>query len=232
MLGIQKKNKKKVAIKISGKSNINEIVYLKRLKNVPGIPKLIGYWQHNYRLHYVITQRFGHMNLNQFIMIKNYIPRHYIHRIIHQLLSIVACLNQFNILHCNIRCTNISIDVSTLKIILTGFSSCLKLKHDYYYTKINHTNSYTLPEWLKFKRFTAKGLTVWTIGIVLYCLVYKKKPFYSKNSILHKQLSFPKKPNASLETLAFLNWCLTKNPNKRMSLVEMKIHPWITNSYI
>lgn len=198
---------------------------------MPGVPKLIGYRGHNYRFHYIITERFGHMTLDKFIMTDSQYSD--IRTILQQLVSIVHRLQDFNILHCNIRCSNIVINCLTLKIILTGFSSCLSLQDNhYYYTKINRVNSYTLPEWIKFKRFTANGITVWTIGIILYCLIYKKKPFDSVHSILYHKLSFSPSTKVSLETLVFLDWCLNKNPKKRMTVEEMKNHPWITELYI
>ncbi|XP_075892545.1 calcium/calmodulin-dependent protein kinase kinase 1b [Nelusetta ayraudi] len=82
--------------------------------------------------------------------------------------------------------------------------------------------------------FTGKALDVWAMGVTLYCFVYGKCPFYDEyivslhNKIKNKPVEFPEKPAITNELKELIERMLDKNPETRITVPEIKLHPWVT----
>ncbi|XP_038231622.1 calcium/calmodulin-dependent protein kinase kinase 1 isoform X2 [Dermochelys coriacea] len=85
------------------------------------------------------------------------------------------------------------------------------------------------------KSFSGKALDVWAMGITLYCFVYGKCPFIDEyilalhNKIKNKVVEFPEEPQISEELKELIVKMLDKNPETRITVPEIKLHPWLTN---
>lgn len=85
-------------------------------------------------------------------------------------------------------------------------------------------------------RFSGKALDVWAMGVTLYCFVYGKCPFYDEYIIsLHKKIKnkpvdFPETPLISDELKELIGRMLDKNPETRIPIPEIKLHPWMTEN--
>uniref|UniRef100_A0A8D3EC93 Protein kinase domain-containing protein n=1 Tax=Scophthalmus maximus TaxID=52904 RepID=A0A8D3EC93_SCOMX len=85
-------------------------------------------------------------------------------------------------------------------------------------------------------RFSGKALDVWAMGVTLYCFVYGKCPFYDEYIIsLHKKIKnkpvdFPETPLISDELKELIGRMLDKNPETRITIPEIKLHPWMTEN--
>ncbi|XP_049824386.1 calcium/calmodulin-dependent protein kinase kinase 2 isoform X2 [Aethina tumida] len=98
------------------------------------------------------------------------------------------------------------------------------------------TPAFTAPEALGEHRagFSGKGADIWSMGITLYAFVYGKVPFYDENKIgLYSKIrsqpvEFPDKPEISDELKDLIRKMLIKDPTKRITLAEIKLHPWVT----
>uniref|UniRef100_A0A8D3BTX5 calcium/calmodulin-dependent protein kinase n=1 Tax=Scophthalmus maximus TaxID=52904 RepID=A0A8D3BTX5_SCOMX len=81
-------------------------------------------------------------------------------------------------------------------------------------------------------RFSGKALDVWAMGVTLYCFVYGKCPFYDEYIIsLHKKIK--NKPVDFPETdelKELIGRMLDKNPETRITIPEIKLHPWMTEN--
>ncbi|KAJ3014854.1 hypothetical protein HKX48_004909 [Thoreauomyces humboldtii] len=81
-----------------------------------------------------------------------------------------------------------------------------------------------------------KAIDIWAIGVTLYCLVFGRVPFTAEsefelfNVISRKPLEFPPgfTIDPSLEDLLYK--LLTKDPTMRITLEEIKLHPWTTGN--
>ncbi|NXA35409.1 KKCC1 kinase, partial [Eudromia elegans] len=86
------------------------------------------------------------------------------------------------------------------------------------------------------KSFSGKALDVWAMGITLYCFVYGKCPFIDEyilglhNRIKNKPVEFPEEPQRSEELKELILHMLDKNPETRITVPEIKLHPWLTRN--
>uniref|UniRef100_A0A8C7E933 non-specific serine/threonine protein kinase n=1 Tax=Nothoprocta perdicaria TaxID=30464 RepID=A0A8C7E933_NOTPE len=82
------------------------------------------------------------------------------------------------------------------------------------------------------KSFSGKALDVWAMGITLYCFVYGKCPFIDEyilglhNRIKNKPVEFPEDKELKELILRMLD----KNPETRITVPEIKLHPWLTRN--
>lgn len=74
---------------------------------------------------------------------------------------------------------------------------------------------------------------IWAMGVTLYLMIFQCLPFQGNNlleldmSILEKEPSFP--PNTSPDLVDFLERLLKKDPQERITLAQMREHPWVTH---
>ncbi|KAJ3206649.1 hypothetical protein HDU83_000385 [Entophlyctis luteolus] len=77
------------------------------------------------------------------------------------------------------------------------------------------------------------AIDVWALGVTLFCLVYGRVPFTADTEfelfhvICKNEVEFPDAPNTDRDLRDLLEKMLDKNPDTRIKLPEIKIHPWI-----
>ncbi|XP_036878704.1 calcium/calmodulin-dependent protein kinase kinase 1 isoform X1 [Manis javanica] len=84
--------------------------------------------------------------------------------------------------------------------------------------------------------FSGKALDVWATGVTLYCFVYGQCPFIDDYILaLHRKIKnedvvFPKEPKVSKELKDLILKMLDKNPEMRIGVPDIKLHPWVTKN--
>uniref|UniRef100_A0A2K5D8S1 calcium/calmodulin-dependent protein kinase n=1 Tax=Aotus nancymaae TaxID=37293 RepID=A0A2K5D8S1_AOTNA len=84
--------------------------------------------------------------------------------------------------------------------------------------------------------FSGKALDMWATGVTLYCFVYGKCPFIDDYILaLHRKIKnepvvFPEEPKISEELKDLILKMLDKNPETRIGVPDIKLHPWVTKN--
>eukprot|EP01135_Chromosphaera_perkinsii_P004623 Nk52_evm16s292 gene=Nk52_evmTU16s292 len=88
------------------------------------------------------------------------------------------------------------------------------------------------------EEYSGKGVDIWAMGVTLYCFVYGKPPFLTPNiidlheMILNDSVPFPEDTPIDGDLKNLLGRILEKDPKKRITMEEIKVHPWVTKNGI
>ena len=135
-----------------------------------------------------------------------------------QILDAFKTLTKHNIMHRDLKPDNILINNGAIKIADFGFSKMLKSPSDLAQTMLG-SPIYMAPEVIKGEIYTMKA-DIWSLGVVLYEMVFGYCPFQSKSiakliQILQSdEVKFPCKIPSSVEGI--LRRMLVKDPAKRI----------------
>ena len=89
------------------------------------------------------------------------------------------------------------------------------------------TRVYAPPEWIKYRRYTADGMTVWSLGVLLHDMVCGDIPFESDSQILLGLPDWSGNTVLSPELQELIQGCLDTDPCHRLSLEALSSHPWL-----
>jgi len=232
--GYNKKNHQKVVIKSVYNSEQNkhkEVTILKQLQHVPGIIKYIDSFTIKCDIQFIVMEYFGQMNLYHFLKIEGPLSEKITHEIFKQLSTTVLHCYQNRILHRKLKPSNILINIRTNKIKIGNFNSASQFNSEKEEFTSQLNNEITPPEYFQSKKYTADGLYTWSLGLILFEMLFKMKPFESSIDAVCNPLCIP--PHAqkiSIIVLILLKQLLAKS--NRIKLNDLYHHPWINKVYI
>ena len=239
----KKKTNEKVAVKVlkrNKKNNklnkelLSEIELLKVLDH-RNIINIFEFYEGS-SLIYIVTHYCKSGNLFQYVRkTNNYISESQVSVLLFQILSAINYCHQQNIIHRDIKPENIMLDDNSkcgypfIRIIDFGTAKYLEKEYE---NEVIGTPYYIAPEVIK-KRYDSK-CDLWSIGILLYFLISKKRPFDGKKieeifeAINNKEVNLSIKPfdTTSDELKDILIKLLKKNPNERLNAQDALNHPW------
>ena len=151
---------------------------------------------------------------------------------------------QAGILHGDLKSENILIEPSTLKIKLIDFGSAQliesspqqkpnKSSNTKLVKTFRGTNLYKPPEYLMNKCFYPRPSTVWTIGVILYDMIYGIFPFKNDSEIMehkNKELKFSSKIYSSPGFKNLVKSCLAFYVADRISIDKILSDEWMTSN--
>ncbi|XP_017271748.1 calcium/calmodulin-dependent protein kinase kinase 1b isoform X1 [Kryptolebias marmoratus] len=150
----------------------------------------------------------------------------------------IEYLHYHKIVHRDIKPSNLLLgDDGRVKIADFGVSNEFE-GSDALLSSSAGTPAFMAPETMSEQQqsFSGKALDVWAMGVTLYCFVFGKCPFYDEyivslhNKIRSKPVEFPETLPISNELKDLIEKMLDKNPATRITLPEIKLHPWVTES--
>merc|ERR1712130_535913 len=94
------------------------------------------------------------------------------------------------------------------------------------------TRVYSPPEWINSRAYRPEGLTVWSLGILLYDMVCGGVPFECDAQISRAQLTWFPQLELSEEVKNLIMGCLKVNPQERLTLSQVTSHTWLMGKTI
>ncbi|XP_019225404.1 PREDICTED: serine/threonine-protein kinase SAPK2-like [Nicotiana attenuata] len=154
-----------------------------------------------------------------------------------QLISGVSYCHSMQICHRDLKLENALLDGSStprLKICDFGYSKSSVL-HSQPKSTVG-TPAYIAPEVLSKKEYDGKTADVWSCGVTLYVMLVGAYPFEDPDDprnfrktltrILSVQYSIPYYVRVSKECKHLLSQIFVADPEKRITMEEIKKHPW------
>lgn len=203
-----------------------EVALMEQVNNVPGVIKFIDYFDMADSF-YIVMERFNSKDLFDFISEQGPLPESLARDLFKQLLDTVSACHQLGVVHRDIKDENILVDLNTFKIKLIDFGSGTFHEGDKTYTEFQGTRVYSPPEWIGSRSYKAEGLTVWSLGILLYDLVCGDIPFECDEHILSASPTWYPQLRLSHEVRSLISGCLSACPHQRLTLGEVANHPWL-----
>jgi serine/threonine protein kinase len=211
---------------------LREASFLKKLVHVPGVISYLDQYYINPSLNLLILEYFGEMTLKRYLEQNGPLSEGQAYIIFKQLVSIAQICYNFNIMHRKIKSSNFLVNKTSLKIKLTNFNSASHFDEENEEFNTALCPDIAPPEYFTKGSYSANGLYVWTLGLLLYEMFFACKPFNCPNDIVHKPCSIAVKNCLSIDAQMLISWMLTKPAKKRMSLNELVHHPWVTKKWI
>ncbi|XP_039023325.1 serine/threonine-protein kinase SAPK2-like isoform X2 [Hibiscus syriacus] len=154
-----------------------------------------------------------------------------------QLISGVSYCHSMKICHRDLKLENTLLNGSTaprVKICDFGYSKSSVL-HSQPKSTVG-TPAYIAPEVLSKEEYDGKIADVWSCGVTLYVMLVGAYPFQDPNDpknfgntigrILSVHYSFPDYVRVSVECKHLLSRIFVVNPEKRITIPEIRSHPW------
>ncbi|EAS30737.3 CAMKK/CAMKK-META protein kinase [Coccidioides immitis RS] len=147
----------------------------------------------------------------------------------------IEYLHAQGIVHRDIKpdnCLLTSDDV--LKIVDFGVSEMFEKDSDMYTAKSAGSPAFLPPELCVVKHGDVSGRAadIWSMGVTLYCLRYGRIPFEKESifelyeAIRNDEIAYPGETDDIFKDL--MSKILEKDPKKRITMEELREHPWVT----
>jgi len=143
------------------------------------------------------------------------------------LLAVKYCHDN-SISHRDLKCENFL--YSSGRIYLADFGMATKMTAGKFLTKQCGSLAYTAPEIVKKKPYSGVAVDIWSLGVILYCMICHGFPFHAEDpeqlreKIVHQPLQFP--ASISPEARDLIKRMLCRSPQKRISWEEIFSHPF------
>ncbi|KRW99540.1 Protein kinase-like domain [Pseudocohnilembus persalinus] len=207
----------------------HEAIEQEKLKNIPNVLHLVEKFQtqHNY---YLVYEDCNDWMISQFVQKHGFLPENYALDLIKQIINAYQQLKKQNIQNRDISIHNILKHNNQIYIDDFGFDRLIQFQ--LLQQNQRQYQLYLAPElFLKNNQIDQLKVEAWSIGIILYYLLFKRYPYDTKNTlqmfkdIQNKAIFIPLNiNNISIQCQNLLIKLLFANPSQRLSFNEILNH--------
>jgi len=126
--------------------------------------------------------------------------------------------------HRDLKDENVIID-QNFTVVLIDFGSAAFFGRDILFSTFCGTMEYCSPEVLTGNKYAGPELEMWSMGILLYTLVFFENPFRTPQETVRAEIDLPWHVSEGLYQV--ISWLLQANPKLRASVNDIENHWWI-----
>ncbi|KAF8816426.1 Pkinase-domain-containing protein [Phlegmacium glaucopus] len=149
-----------------------------------------------------------------------------------QLCLAVAYLHDNGIVHRDLKLENVLLD-ERCRVKLGDFGFTREFDRGSLMETFCGTTGYAAPEMLQGKKYQGPEVDVWSLGVILYCLLTGTLPFDDDDEAVMRskiiQGDFEDPVWLSLESRDLIKNILRKDVMKRLMIPQILAHPWFTS---
>lgn len=245
-LGLHKKTKERVAIKIIKKESMNSTdielvkgeIDIMKLCRHPFVVRLLDHFENSEYI-FIVMEYLAGGDLGEYLTnIKYKVTEERAANIMYQLGSGIKYLHDYGILHRDLKPENIMLtnkkENSEIKIMDFGLSKIMGPQETV--ADGFGTLSFVAPEVLIRQPYN-RQIDIWSLGIILFHMLSGSLPFDDESDdeeiiakkIVFEDVQFPssKWSKMSDDVKDLIKLCLIKDPKQRVKIDVFLLHPWI-----
>ncbi|KAJ7750396.1 Pkinase-domain-containing protein [Mycena maculata] len=148
-----------------------------------------------------------------------------------QLCLAVAYLHDKGIVHRDLKLENVLLD-ERCRVKLGDFGFTREFERGAFMETFCGTTGYASPEMLQGRKYLGPEVDIWSLGVILYCLLTGTLPFDDDDENIMRQKiivgEFEDPEWLSNESRDLIKNILQQDPTKRIPISQILAHPWFT----
>ncbi|KAJ2961266.1 hypothetical protein NQZ79_g3523 [Umbelopsis isabellina] len=234
--------KKKVVIKYVVKSRILvdswirdrhlrmvplEIHILHTLRRIPHVNccHMFDYFEDD-DYYYIVMDLHGEgLDLFDYIELNRNMSEQEVKSIFRQIAEAVRHLHHNKMVHRDIKDENVILDENGTALLI-DFGSANYVKEGKRFDTFSGTLDYCAPEVLQGQPYEGPPQDIWSLGILLYTMVFKENPFYNIDEILARELRIPY--DFCEGAIDLIKSMLNREVDKRPTIDSVLNHAWLS----
>ena len=201
-----------------------ELKLLNQVQKVPGVIKLLDFYEVRDEFIFVFERPLQCMDLCQFIKRFGILSEKLACNFFWQIVTTIKSCHQQGVVYRDIKPENILVDLKNQKLKLIDFGGSAFLKKENY-TDNGGTERFSAPEWFLNRSYQSEPFTVWSLGVLLYGMVFRDFPFDTIEGACYDEVDFRGKELTD-EFKDIIRKCLEKSPEDRISLEKLLEDPF------
>jgi len=192
----------------------------------PYVLRLLNTWEDNY-YYYLEFESQNVIDLFDCIDNRRFTTEAQVKKIFYRIVQGVQHLHHINIVHRDIKDENILIRTEDDTVEIIDFGSSAYVKEGKKFDKFCGTGGYAAPEVLSGQKYDGPPQDIWSLGILLYTMIYGSNPFRTLDQIITSEVKFPVIVSSGSHDL--MCRMLNRDFKKRPNIDEVIQHPWFND---
>ncbi|XP_042241715.1 serine/threonine-protein kinase pim-3-like [Homarus americanus] len=212
---------------VNGERVPMEVALLLRVAHIPQVVRLLDWLERDDSFLLILERPDPCKDLYDYVTERGPLPEQEARDLMIQVVTMVLSCHMAGVIHRDIKDENLLVTTDKhgrVALKLIDFGSGAFFVRDKVYTDFEGTKVYSPPEWIIHNQYQGVPATVWSLGILLYDLVFGDIPFEYEEQIVSARLQF--RLPVSDECQRLIRWCLQVQPGDRPSLEQILQHPW------